>query len=408
MGQDTNYNRWIRFALLLFILGSVAACDVSDDGSGSAVWSTLSSYSVIGELTREEIIEVWPDLGPLATFLAYDVTAYRLNYRTTGSDGRSLLVSGLVLNPNRTRPPLLSLHRGTIFHESEAPSRFNPDVPNANTGWTHFGPAAASMGYLTIMPDLIGFGTSSQSHQAYLIRRLEGGAAYDMLRAVMEFAEDLERDVAPGLYVTGYSQGGNTALALLDRISEDPSSRFNVTKATAGGAALDLEGTAIAVLEQDQLSSAPFYTLLVYSILQAELPLRPVTSIFATPWSEEIGSGELFGGDLTRTEVSDRLTNQTSDLFLPLFRSQFLGQGEQEIKNVLRENSLHNSPVEGPLRLFHGTEDEIIPYEVAAAAATSLEQAGSTDLTFHPVPDGTHATAAETYLEETIRWFLGL
>lgn len=401
--------RFFAAAILLMLVGIVAGCDFFDenDGDGITLWQTLSSYDEIGTITAEEISDFYPsEAGP---FLAYDVTAYRLVYHTEAPNGESLLASGVVLVPQRQNSStMVSLHRSTIFHESEAPSNVFIDSPdNLNTAWSNLGVLFGSAGFITTMPDLLGWGSSSEMLHPYMVAESDEVVGFDMLLATKEMLEAEEIGWNDNLYLSGYSQGASTMMAVLKAIESDPQERFSISKASAGGGAYNLEELAGTILQQDELGFSPFYAFFLKAYRNTYFPIEPLNRYFNGPYDNIIVSEALFRGGLFGDEIEERLTNQTDLLIRNTFRQQYISGGEPQFRGVLMDNDLSNFRVESTLRLYHGEDDEIIPHQEALNSWDNLINAGSEEVMFITIEDGSHSGAAGTYFSETLLWFLG-
>ncbi len=401
--------RFFAAAILLMLIGTVPGCDFFDDndGDGITLWQTLSSYDEIGTITTEGISDFYPP--EVKPFLAYDVTAYRLVYHTEAPNGESLLASGVVLVPQRQNPAtMVSLHRSSIFHESEAPSNVNIASPdNRNTAWSNLGMLFGSAGFITTMPDLLGWGSSSDMLHPYMVAESDEVVGFDMLLATKEMLETEEISWNENLYLSGYSQGASTAMAVLKAIEGDPQERFSISKASAGGGAYNLEELAATILEQDELAFSPFYAFFLKAYRNTYFPTEPLNRYFNSPYDNIIVSEQLFRGGFFGDEIEEQLPHQTDLLIRNVFRQQYISGGEAQFREVLMDNDLSNFRVESTLRLYHGENDEIIPHQEALNSLENLVKAGSEDVSFITVENRSHSGAAGTYFSETILWFLG-
>ncbi len=403
-----------RYLLLAILLILTAGCDFFEEDNGDVVlFDRLVSYNELGTLTSDQISNIYP--SELSAFLAHDVVVYRVVYRTETPVGDQVQASGVVLAPNRSGASrMVSLHRSTIFHELEAPSNVNLNNPDqSNMVWANFAPVMASAGFITVMPDLLGWGESSSLFHPYMITVSDEVVAYDMLLAAMDLTEDAEILWNNDLFVTGYSQGASTAMALLRGIEADASGRFEVKAASVGGGAYNLEALAETLLEQDELSFSPFYVYFLKAYRNTYFPDRTLGSFLNSPYDNIIVNDQLFRGGFFGNEIAERLTHVTSDLLLNSFRNNFItsntvsGQ-ESEFRSILSDNDLSSFRVEIPLRIYHGEDDEILPYSEALQSAQNLEDAGSGNLEFITVQNGTHLSSVAVYLQETFFWFLEL
>lgn len=330
----TLSNTLLFFILILFI----ASCDIAEKES-EPVQDYLIDYTLAGELSPEQIISYYDN--PLIELIAtYDVKAYRVTYRTQTIDGTNVAASGMILVPSIDRPSVLVLQRGTLFRKSEAPSGFDPLIADNNSVWTYFGPVVSSSGYMIIMPDLLGFGESENLFHPYFVTRSHGQVSLDMMRAAEEFFDLEAIDKGNRLFISGYSQGGTSAMALLKAIGEDPSSEFRVTAASVGGGAYNLVEVSKSILGADTLGFAPNYAFIVAAYDRTYNLNLDMETIFKPPYSSRIYGENLFGGQFSGDQIDQRLTSVTTDLFQDSFLSGFLGEGEQQLKELLNSNDI--------------------------------------------------------------------
>ncbi|TVQ09622.1 MAG: hypothetical protein EA364_13685 [Balneolaceae bacterium] len=384
--------------LLLFI-----SCDIAEKTSEPEL-QYLIDYSPAGELSPEQIISYYDN--PLIELIAsYDVKAYRITYRTQTIDGTHVTASGMILVPSITRPSVLVLQRGTLFQKSEAPSLFDPDLADNNSVWTYFGPVVSSSGYMIIMPDLLGFGESESLFHPYFVTRSHGRVSLDMMKAAEEFFDMEGIGKGNRLFITGYSQGGTSAMALLKAIGEDASADFRVTAASVGGGAYNLVDVSKSILGADTLGFAPNYAYIVAAYDRTYNLNRDIETIFKPPYSSRIFGENLFGGQFSGSQIDERLTNVTADLFQESFLAGFLGGGEQQLKELLNSNDVSGFRVQVPLRIYHGEFDEVVPVDEARNAFEKLKDAGAANIQFVLIPDGTHESSALDFASQTLNWF---
>ncbi len=405
-----NIKRYFSaFLILLFSLVIFSSCDLFTDGDddGVTLWNTLISYEKIGTLNSDEISDFYPSV--IKPFLAYDVMVYRIVYRTEEPNGNQVQASGLVLVPERNNPAtLLSLHRSAIFHESEAPSNVSLQSPNgSNTAWGNLGFVFGSAGFITIMPDLLGWGSSSNMLHPFMLTISDGMVGFDMLLATTELFESEEIRWNGELLAGGYSQGGTSTLALTRAVESDPQNRFEISKASAGGGAYNLEDLTAVLLERSEITFPPYYAFFLKAYRNYYFPTDPMNRFFNSPYDIRIVSDELFRGGYFGGQIEERLTNQTDLLIRNTFRQQYISGGEPQFREALMNNDLTFFSYQTPLRIYHGENDEIIPHSEAVRSVDNLRNAGSRDLTFYTVEEGTHLSTAETFFYESFLWFLG-
>ncbi len=336
----------------------------------------------------------------LATLVKYDVDVYRLTYLTT-YNGQEMKASGLMVLPlNLTSAaPILSAHHGTTFDQKYAPSNFQL---SSLTGFEAFGAA----GYLTLVPDFIGYGVSRQVLHPYYDMKHSGTAVVDMIKAGKSFFRKNNIKASDKLFLAGYSEGGYVTLAAQKELEEHPEHGLTVTASGAGAGGYDLEGMLGRVV-----SGKPYdYPANLAFILQAYNQTygwnRPLTHFFREPNATRIQ--ELIDGTRTSGSINSALDKDPAKLFNPTFLAALKGDGEQALKQALKRNSLKNWEPKSPTRLYHGTADTMVPFENSQVTVDAMKAAGAPDLKFIPIKGGTHFSSLEPMIKDLIPWMEGM
>ncbi|WP_246850253.1 alpha/beta hydrolase family protein [Rufibacter roseolus] len=336
----------------------------------------------------------------LATLIKYDVDVYRLTYLTQ-YNGQEIQASGLMVVPlNMTAPaPILSAHHGTTFDQKYAPSNFQV---TSLTGFEPFGAA----GYLTLVPDFIGYGASKQILHPYYDLKHSGTAVVDMIKAGKSFFKKNNVKTSDQLFLAGYSEGGYVTLAAQKEIEEHPDHGLTVTASGAGAGGYDLEHMLAMVL-----SGKPYeYPANLAFILQAYNKTynwnRPLTNFFQEPYATRIQ--ELIDGTRTSSSINSALAKDPAKLFNPTFMAALRGNGEQALKDALKRNSLTNWVPKSPTRLYHGTADIMVPYSNTVSTYNAMKAANVPDLKFVSIPGGGHGSSLEPMIKDLIPWMEGM
>ncbi|MBK7507054.1 MAG: hypothetical protein IPI16_02315 [Comamonadaceae bacterium] len=108
----------------------------------------------------------------------YAVTSWRLTYVTSDGFGREVIASGLVsvpVKPDGARSPVLSYQHATIYKDAQAPSNLvvatEPPV------------VLASLGFIVVAADYVGYGASRGSQHPYLLSTPTAAVVMDLLTA---------------------------------------------------------------------------------------------------------------------------------------------------------------------------------------------------------------------------------
>lgn len=109
-------------------------------------------------------------------------------------------------------------------------------------------------GAMIIVPDLIGLGITKNIPEPYCIPSFAVSATYDMYAATMDFLKD--RGVADGgripVYLTGYSQGGLSALSEVRAFRENKMGNMNLVSAYIGGGPYSMKSFQEDWVENDR------------------------------------------------------------------------------------------------------------------------------------------------------------
>ncbi len=337
----------------------------------------------------------------LATMVKYDVDIYKMVYLTQYK-GQEVRASGLMVVPlNVTTPaPLLSAQHGTIFAHKDAPSNFQL---NSLTGFESFG----SAGYLTLVPDYLGFGEAKQMLHPYYDQKHSAMAVVDMIKAGKSFFKKNNISVSEQLFLAGYSEGGYVTLAAQKEIEENPAHGLTVTATGAGAGGYDLEGMLRQVVSGQNYNYPGYLAYILSAYNNTNSWNRPLTDFFQEPYASRVST--MFNGTQTGSAINNALSNDPSKLFNPTFLANLRGDGEKVLKAALKQNSLKNWVPKSPTRLYHGTSDTTVPFVNSQEThAAMMANGASFNVTLTPIKDGTHSSSLEPMIKDLIPWMESL
>ncbi|MEM7162684.1 MAG: T9SS type A sorting domain-containing protein [Bacteroidota bacterium] len=352
----------------------------------------LLSDSLIGSIPVQEFID--EDI-PGAI---YDVDVYKIVYSTLTPQGETTIASGLLSIPQVScdLPAFVYCH-GTVFLKSDVPSNFNPE------GW--LGAAAASNGYVSILPDYLGLGDSPGLHP-YVHAESQAEASFHMIRAAEEFCANNNVNLNGQLFLTGYSQGGHASMGLLKYIEEYAPDDFtmNTLAAVCGSGPYDISGEqANMVLDNVPYPTGSYlpYVLLSYQSVYGNL-YNDISEIFESPFDMDIPP--LFDGLHNAGEIQS---------FIPAIPSQMLTEMAVEamqdsmhpINIALRDNDLWNWVPQTPVRMIYCTGDEQVTYLNSLKAEAYMQDNGAPNATALMAGTGDHGDCFEPYILNTLIWF---
>lgn len=335
----------------------------------------------------------------------FGIDVYQVVYETVDPFGVPTTASGAALVPRGRRhrplptPALVGLHRGTVFYDDDVPSHGN--MPDWGI-WRGLLPASA--GYVTAMPDYLGFGAGRHIEHTYNMARPTAVASVDMLRATRHLAEAIGQPLRDEVFLMGHSQGGQATLATHREIEALHAGEFQLAGSVPSSAAYVLSGVADAIFKSETLIAPQVSTLLLLAIDEIYGLNRGPSYYFRPPYDSLVP--ELHDKTKNNLEIISALpTGRTDTLFTDQFLAGYRGDGEVALKAALLDNNVHTgwTPV-APVRLVHGAEDSILPPVQGQAALGGLSGPGAdVDLTI--VPDAEHLQTIVPSTLIAIDWF---
>jgi len=381
-----------RILFILLLLTALFACERDNtlpDPEYFVDSELLTSYN------QDEIVNLVNDMGNIpgipALLIRYGVSIYKIIYETVDTDNNPVLASGALIVPdNKSRLPLLSFQHGTIRQDEDAPSYFV-------SSQYHSAVFFASTGYIMVLPDYLGYGSSSQMEHPYEHGRSLATASRDMLRAVREFdIRDNKFAAGDKLFLTGYSEGGYATMALLKLLEEEHKDEFRVTAATVGAGAYNKSEFARYILEADTELTYINYFLWV---LDAYNRIYKVNRPYTTYFNEPVASAIQQGGIFANTELNPQ------NIFTNSFREGIINGTDTEFISILADNDNYDWKPSVPLQLYHGTDDDFVFYFNSATAWEAMTGRGSLEVELKPSPGGDHYTTVPDYYFGTFLFF---
>ncbi|PWW46991.1 pimeloyl-ACP methyl ester carboxylesterase [Melaminivora alkalimesophila] len=276
----------------------------------------------------------------------YSVATYRLVYRTVDKDGAPVRASGLVAVPQKpagSSSPVISYQHATTFQNANAPSiNLQPGEPPL---------VLASLGYIVVAADYVGFGESQGLPHPYLQSDATARAVLDMIGAAQEWRR-LERVPDNGqLYLVGYSEGGYATMAAQREMERSGSPlRAQLQASLPAAGPYDVQATLDGLLGR----------------VREEYP--------EIAWLLKPGTLKHLGSKV-RAEVRRALLRElTPDDADVAYDARFIDHYLADDRDALREQaSVHWGWTPGaPVFLFHGRDDQTVPFAASESARDTL------------------------------------
>lgn len=332
---------YVALTLLSSSLGLILSSNTVEAATPSFKAKKLASF------TAEQISTAVSDLGveiPDEQF-KYSVSLYKLNYETTDGYGKKVIASGVVAIPNKgtgVPSPLLSFQHGTIFQDKEAPS--NDLVAGAPPA------ILASLGYVTVAADYVGYGTSKGKAHPYLLKTPSANAVTDFLKSSSKWLKRNNISLNKQLFLTGYSEGGYVTLAAHQALQAQPISGLNLTASVPAAGPYNISRTlkSLTSLSSSRLQAAE------------QQKLSPILVDWLTD------------------KIMDSLIPANSDVvFQDTIIRDFLRKGSSGVT----QHNVYDWQAKNPIVLFHGRKDTTVPYFNATDAITAMTAKSSANIT---------------------------
>ena len=396
--------------LILFFLLSVSVtlgckkkqpveADPPDTAESNLVSAAVKGSYSSGQLRILAQVSGYADAVPL---IKYDVSFVKITYKTTYK-GNEINASGMLVIPRNTpvAPSVISAQHGTTFLAAAAPSNV-PEVA-AFTGYE----LLSAAGFITVIPDFIGYGVSSNIVHPYYDMEHSALAVTDMLKAATEYLKQEKTAFNARLYMIGYSEGGYVTMAAQKSIEANPIAGLSLKAVAAGAGGYDITSMLNTIIAHGTYGDPAYLALLLNSYNVTYGWNRPLTDFFKEPYAGRIPA--LLDGSKDAGAVSASLSsNPVALLNATFYANMQQANGEQVLKAAFTSNSFLNWKPVTATRLYHGTADETVFFESTQTTFDRFKAGGATQVELIPVPGGTHETTVLPMMLDALPWFQSL
>ena len=348
---------------------------------------TFSNASHKGSLTKDKsgtngLIQDWMAKSTLPRACVTDSIPvllfpnhmnYVFNYPSVDPFGNPCTLSGTItvnkklIEEDKPFNGILLYNHFTIYATTQAPSR----------GAVEFPTGASLTDFIVVAPDYYGFGITEKEPQAYCISRANGRASLDAYLAAKRLIEDLQVKKGNDFVIAGYSEGGQTTMAVLREISERHP-EIKVKRAFAGDGPYDINSMYDAITQgYTEMPSTVCNVLYAYNHFCRlgydihDYLKDPVAKNFDEWFLSKQNKRRALDEELIKTKktsdiCTDAVLNTNSTLsrrFKSAFNEDALTSGWTPRKDF-------------DVMLFHDTKDDVVPVENFYAMSKFLKDKG--------------------------------
>ena len=372
----------------------ISSCSKTTDPTAADKY--LVSNTVITQVTKETLtLQLGLIDRTLASTVQDGVKAFKIVYKTKGTDGADIQASGAIILPLTPKGSMTmaSLQHGTIRDEAQAPSNFQFGSEAYLAGSLF-----ASQGYIVVVPDYIGYGASKTLPHPYEHRASLASACLDMLRASKEFLKKENIQWNNKLFIGGYSEGGFATMSLQKKIEEEVPTEFDLRASSCGAGAYDKTAFTKFLLTTETNGEAAFNSSYIWTFLTYNRVYnlnRQLNTVFKEPAATQVQS----------LQQNVNLPGNLANLFTDSFKKNVLDGTDAAFLNAVKDNDVFDWRPKTPTRLFHGDQDTYVFYFNSQNAFDAMRRRGATNVELIPLRGRNHSTGIGDYLLGTFQFF---
>jgi pimeloyl-ACP methyl ester carboxylesterase len=401
------------YILLLLFFVAIAFSNCTKNSADTPVEQVadkyLVSYTFIRTMTATSVNSlfspvqsVYPNVASILPYIKYGATVYSVKYNTTLGT-KKLIASGLVCIPDGGGTyPILSFQNGTNTVYTDAPSL------NAGSYTEQLITGFATTGFVVVIPDYLGFGSSTEVFHPYLQMEATVGPILDLFRAVKEMGNksDLGLKLSKDLYIMGYSQGGLSTLQLHKTIETSYSSEFNLKAVGCGAGPYNLPLITQTVVTASYYPQPYYIAYIMKGFKSVDAFANPYSDIFNEPYASRIDG--LFNGINSGSDINNQLTPSMPQLFTADFIANFNTSSKYKgMLDALTASSIFAWKIKTPLILIHGQADtDVTPLMTQNLYNDLMKLDPALPVTYIPFPGMDHGTASAPSLINFMSRFL--
>ena len=342
----------------------------------------IKDGKLISSNSKKELNEKLLQYG-VVDGVKYGLKSYKISYDTRDINGKMVKASGVVIVPILDKSKESDLIRangfavtldchGTIFANSNAPS---VSIENRKLPYGAELVYSALHGFITIMPDYLGYGDSVDSIHPYLLKNPTRGNIADFTKKAFEFLRENDINISPNeeLYLSGYSEGGYVALASVKTIEQ---AGFNLQMSVPMAGPYLLEPFGQAVMDLNYIDFPSFVAFFLYSYAQKYH--YSIANMLQEPYAKKIDS--LFNKENTREQIDAQLTTKVKGSNGLLVQNFVNDYKTSDFRLKLIKNSILEVNARTPIKLMHCMGDDVVPYEIAKSEKSILKLFNSVEL----------------------------
>ena len=296
--------------------------------------------------------------------IASGIELYRVSYFTKDEDDKTIMVSGLLAFPrNKKIKGVVSYQHGTNSERANAPSK-----PSMDEG---LGISAifAGGGYLCLIPDYIGFGTSTEVH-TYLHVETTVNAVVDLLKVGSVICTALTGNKTNLLFLTGISQGGHATAAVHRFLELNPVDGLHLVATSSIVGAYNLKEISIPYA----IENKSIFYLGYLANSYCHIYKKPLNSVVLAPYDSVIP--RIFNGNYKYEQIVSQLPKSPESFYNKGILDDFESGNHDWFTDRIGENQTFDWKPIRPFRMYYGSNDKDVSPKDAINAYNRMKELG--------------------------------
>ncbi|MFJ9677111.1 alpha/beta hydrolase [Streptomyces sp. NPDC101194] len=331
----------------------------------------LLSLTSVADLGRADVARFLASGGMATDTVRHGLRAYRITYRTVTPQGAPTTATGLLVLPKGGphRLDLVSDTHGTMAHRDYAPS--------VGEDFGRFAPYLhASAGRAVAAPDYLGLGRGPGRHP-YMDTKSAVTASVDMLRASRTAAQRLDRPLTGDVYASGFSQGGQVAMALGRALDNGADRHFRLRALAPVSGPYDIEHAEMPALFDGRVNDISGIFYMTY-FLTAQNRIHPLykdpSEAFREPYAGIVD--DLFDTNHVEEQIIPALPGTLKELLTDDYYRQVQHPTGALLAAVRAQDGTCAWKPDVPVRLYSSSGDTDVPIANARNCAADLAARG--------------------------------
>ncbi len=366
---------------------------------------TVVAVTPVVRMSRAQVGDYLGGEGLRAPRPRGGVSGLRVVYRTVSATGRPTVASGIVVLPSDDAGTLRAVSFAHGTHSGRRSAGSVAEDGQSRVAAVYY----AAAGYAGVAPDYLGLGLGAGAHP-YLDAASEASASLDMLRAARAVAAGQGRVLERRVLVTGFSQGGQAAMALGRQLQggADPYLRLGALAPVSGTYDLRRAQLPASLHVKGSLDPRVSAFNLAYATVswnRLHHLYKTPSEVFRAPYDAKME--RLFDGGHEEPDIFPQLPASPERLVTPRYLHRLERPSGALLRAIRAADGTCDWAPRVPIRLYGASGDEQVTFGNTRNCVRAIRARGTRpQVVDYGTGAGTdHFATLYRALPDTLRWF---